>query len=60
MIMVALVIGLVLCDTLFGLFYYIGNIVDNDKTISVKPVVIINFVILCLMAITVIMKLNGV
>lgn len=50
-IIVTLIIGLVLINTLFGLFYYVNKLVNEDKII--RPLVISNAVIIVLIGITV-------
>ena len=48
---VTLIVGLVLINVLFGLFYYIGQIVRKENTVSVKPLLISNAICLLLLGI---------
>ena len=56
-IAIALIVGLVLINVLFGLFYYINSIVDKDK--KVLPLIVSNVVIILLLGITFIAWNNG-
>lgn len=56
-IAIALIVGLVLINVLFGLFYYINSLVDKDKKIS--PLIISNVAIILLLGITFIAWNNG-
>ncbi|MCQ2538281.1 MAG: hypothetical protein MJ124_07770 [Lachnospiraceae bacterium] len=49
-VLISLVIGLVLVNTIFGLFYYVNTIVAKDK--SLKPLFISNAVIVILLLFT--------
>lgn len=49
-VFVSLVIGLVLVNVLFGLFYYVNCLVNKDK--KIQPLVISNLVIVTLLALT--------
>ena len=54
-ILISLIIGLVLINALFGLFYYIDRLVngnDNVNNSKVKPMVITNLILLILIAFT--------
>ena len=50
-IIISLIIGLVLVNVLFGLFYYINTLVNKDK--KVLPLIISNIVIIILLIVTV-------
>ena len=56
-IIVALIIGLVLVNVLFGLFYYINKLVNNSE--KIKPLIVSNIVILLLIAATSFAWYNG-
>ncbi|MCI5883526.1 MAG: hypothetical protein PUG66_09405 [Clostridiales bacterium] len=56
-IAVALIIGLVLINVLFGLFYYVNSLVNKEKKIF--PLVISNIVIIVLLIITFFAWNNG-
>lgn len=49
-VLVSLIIGLVLVNTIFGLFYYVNTIVNKDK--SLKPICISNAIIVILLLLT--------
>lgn len=51
LIIISLIIGLILLNILFALFFYINNLVNRDKTI--KPILISNAVIIGLLCLTV-------
>jgi len=53
MIGISLVIGLVLVNVLFGLFYYINSLVNKEKK-DIFPLVISNIIFVVLLALTVI------
>ena len=57
-VIVTLVIGLVLVNILFGLYYYVNKIVSNGERL--KPLVISNFIILILMLLTILGWWKGV
>lgn len=46
--LVAIVIGLVLANLLYGLFYYIGQLVNKATKNNIKPLWIINLVFVLL------------
>lgn len=50
---ISLVIGLVLVNVLFGLFYYINSLVRKEKT-NILPLIISNIIFVVLLALTVI------
>lgn len=50
-ITVALIIGIIFCNAIFGLFCYIGSIVKNRSTI--KPLVISNIILVILLSVSV-------
>lgn len=56
-ITIALIIGLVLINVLFGLFYYINSLVNKDK--KIRPLIISNAVIIILLIITFFAWTNG-
>lgn len=56
-IFVALIIGLVLINVLFGLFYYINSLVNKEKKIF--PLVISNIIIIALLIATLVAWNNG-
>lgn len=51
-IAIVLIIGLVLVNTLFSLFYYIDKIVHNNQKPKILPSIIANVVLLILLALT--------
>ena len=57
-VIVTLVIGLVLVNILFGLYYYVNKIVSDGERL--KPLVISNFIILILMLLTILGWWKGV
>lgn len=59
-IIVSLMIGIVLINILYGLFYYIDRLVNSTKHRTIKPLVISNFILIFLLIIISIMWLNGV
>ncbi len=58
-LLIALVLGLVLVNVLYGLFYYIYRIARNEKEIRVYPMLIANVVFILLMASVVFAWFNG-
>lgn len=56
-IAMALIIGLVLMNVLFGLFYYINSLVDKNKRIT--PLLFSNLIIIILLMVTFIAWNNG-
>ncbi len=54
LVAVVLLIGLVLSNTLFGLFYYMNHLVHTNNTISIKPIIIANIVLLVMLVATII------
>lgn len=56
-VIVALIIGLVLVNILFGLFYYIDKLIGKEK--GIKPIIISNVVILMLIAMVSLAWYNG-
>ncbi|MEG1862965.1 MAG: hypothetical protein RR198_05095 [Oscillospiraceae bacterium] len=52
MIIIVLLIGLVLVNILFGLFYYIDTIVNGKQSSNISPIVIANSIFLLLLALT--------
>ena len=56
-VLVSLVIGLVLVNTIFGLFYFVNTVVNKDK--SLKPLCISNIVIIALLILTLLAWLFG-
>ena len=59
LVAVVLLIGLVLSNTLFGLFYYMYHLVHTEKTISIKPIIIANIVLFLMLIATVIAWKSG-
>lgn len=59
LVAVVLLIGLVLSNTLFGLFYYMNHLVHTEKTISIKPIIIANIVLFLMLIATVIAWKSG-
>ncbi len=53
-VLIALIIGLVLSNLLFGLFYYIDRIVKPKEKSSIKPIAITNIVLIFLIVLTII------
>lgn len=51
-VVISLLIGLVLINVLFGLFYYINSLVNKDK--KIVPLIISNLVIIVLLFITIV------
>lgn len=47
-----LLIGIVLANVLFGLFYYIDRLVNKPDNRKIKPLIITNIVLICLLLIT--------
>lgn len=52
-IIVTLIIGIVIINILYGLFYYIGKIVNEIYDTKIKPLVITNLIIVGLIGLTV-------
>ena len=59
LVAVVLLIGLVLSNTLFGLFYYMNHLVHTEKTISIKPIIIANIVLFLMLIVTFIAWKSG-
>lgn len=58
-VLVALIIGFVLVNILFGLFYYIDGFVHQKSERKIEPMLIVNGIIILLMTINVIAWSNG-
>lgn len=52
LVFVVLLIGLVLLNMIFGLFYYLERLVRNKKTSKLKPFIVTNIVIVLLLVMT--------
>lgn len=59
-VLIALIIGLVFVNILFGLFYYVDRLVNGKNSGEIKPLLISNIVIVLLIACTVCAWFHGV
>lgn len=59
-IIISLIIGIVLINVLYGLFYYIDRLINSNSERKIKPLIITNIIMVIILAVTICMWSCGV